>query len=287
MMKRGRQNLPWALVTGGSHGIGRALALNLVARNIAIVIIALDDENLTEVEAELARTPGATFHTLGLDLTAPNAITRVNTFLEDRRITLKYLVNNAGFGRGGLVENTPWSEYLRMIQLNNQIMVGLTLSLLPQLKKTSGGILNMSSMEATLPLPYKTIYTGTKAFVYNYSLALRQELRYYDVGVTVLCPGPVITNEDGLKRVQAMGWLAKLLVTLPEDIAPGAVEGFLKNKDVIRPGLLVKIILAVAHLVPRKPKMRILEKLFSKYREEAPVPAEQTPAKEGKAVTAS
>ncbi|NJC26434.1 SDR family NAD(P)-dependent oxidoreductase [Neolewinella antarctica] len=266
-------NKDWVLITGGSHGIGRALTLECSRRGLAVVVVALPDRHLENVRQELRSTPGAIFETIGLDLTAATSIGEVVSTLEERRVPLKYLINNAGFGRGGLIEHTPWAEYLTMMQLNNQVMVGLTLALLPLLKQQRGGIMNMSSMEATLPLPYKTVYTGTKAFVYNYSLALRQELRYYDVGVTVLCPGPVITNEDGLKRVEAMGNLAKVLVTMPEDIAPGAVAGFLKNKDVIRPGLLVRAILGFAYVVPRGVKMRILERLFSKYRE-APQPEE-------------
>ena len=261
----------WVLITGGSHGIGRALVESCLRRGLAVAIVALPDSDLTGLIEELRRTPQATFRTLGINLVEPEAIAEVTDWLNRERISVKYLINNAGFGRGGLIENTPWREYLTMLQLNNQVMVGLTLALLPDLKCNKGGIMNMSSMEATLPLPYKTVYTGTKGFVYNYSLALREEMRYYAVGVTVLCPGPVITNEDGLKRVEAMGALAKILITLPEDISEGAIDGFLANRDVIRPKFMVRAILGVAYVVPRRLRMRILERLFSKYREEVPV----------------
>jgi hypothetical protein len=66
-----------------------------------------------------------------------------------------------------------------------------------------------------------------------------------------------------------MGRLAKILVTMPEDIAPEAVKGLLRGKDVIRPGVLVKVMVNLGFLFPRKLKLHILEKLFSKYREEA------------------
>lgn len=277
--------MEWTLITGGSHGIGKALALDCLSRGMAVAVVALPDKHLSAMSRELSADYGNKFTSFGIDLTDGDAIDRIMEWVAIKRLTVKYLVNNAGFGRGGLIENTCWSEYLSMMQLNNQIMVGLTLAVLPHLKRTKGGILNMSSMEATLPLPYKTVYTGTKAFVFNYSLALREELQYYDVGVTVLCPGPVITNEDGLKRVEAMGWQAKVLVTLPEDIAPGAIDGLLKNKDVIRPGLLVRLILAVAYVFPRGLKMRILEKIFSKYREEDKVVPESFPIPERQKVS--
>lgn len=262
----------WVLVTGGSHGIGRALSLECIKRGLGVAIVALPNADLRNMEEELATIPGAAYLTLGIDLVEEGAVAKILDWLSVGMVMPTYLINNAGFGRGGLFENTSWGEYRTMMQLNNQVMVELTYALIPMLKKTQGGVLNMSSVEATLPLPYKTVYTGTKAFVYNYSLALREEFRYYGISVSVLCPGPVITNEDGLKRVKAMGTLAKIAVTMPEDLAPEAISGMLKGKAVIRPGFLVKFMAFSGKLFPRPLKLRILEKLFSKYREdEVPV----------------
>jgi len=258
----------WVLITGGSHGIGRALALECVKRQLAVAIVALPNADLKYIEEELAAIPGCVFAILGTNLVEAGAVNGILEWLEGGNIRPTYLINNAGFGRGGLFENTPLAEYRTMMQLNNQVMVELTYALLPILKITKGGIMNMSSVEATLPLPYKTVYTGTKAFVYNYSLALREEMRYYDIGVSVLCPGPTITNEDGLKRVKAMGTLAKIAVTMPEDLAAESISGMLKGKAVIRPGFLVKLMAFLGKLFPRPVKLRVLEKLFSKYREE-------------------
>lgn len=270
-----RPSRPWVLITGGSHGIGRALTLECVNRGMAVAVVALPNADLKHIEEELAGIRGCVFAVLGLNLVEQGAVSRIVTWLEGGGIRPKYLINNAGFGRGGLFENTSWTEYRTMMQLNNQVMVDLTYALLPVLKQTRGGVMNMSSVEATLPLPYKTVYTGTKAFVYNYSLALREEFRYYDIGVSVLCPGPTITNEDGLKRVKAMGTLAKIAVTMPEDLAEESITGMLKGKAVIRPGFLVKFMAFLGKLFPRTIKLRLLEKLFSKYREdEATVPAQ-------------
>ena len=84
-------------------------------------------------------------------------------------------------------------------------------------------------------------------------------------------PGPVITNEDGLRRVEVQGARARMLVTMPDDIAPIAIRGMLTGKGVILPGMLVKVLVLVACLVPRRVRMRVLEKIFSRYREDQPV----------------
>lgn len=256
----------WVLVTGGSHGIGLALARECQRRGFGVAVVALPDANL-EVAKQVLQGDGVpATRFLGLDLTEEGAVTAVVDWLRDEGILLTYLINNAGFGRGGLFEHTPWPEYRSMLQLNNQVMVELIHCLLPHLRRTRGGILNLSSMEATLPLPYKTVYTGTKGLVYNFSLALREEFRHHGISVSVLCPGPVITNADGLQRVKAQGARAKLLVTTPDDIAPGAIAGMLSGRAVIVPGRLVRLLVLTSYLTPRPLRMRILERLFSRYR---------------------
>ncbi|MEM9834932.1 MAG: SDR family NAD(P)-dependent oxidoreductase [Bacteroidota bacterium] len=254
----------FALITGGSHGIGRAMAEECLRRGIGVAILALPDAHLDQVMIDFA-DQNAVF--LGINLIEEDAPTRVVRWLEEQDVRLKYLINNVGFGRGGCFEAVPLKEYQLMLRLNNQVMVDMTYTLLPQLKASQGAILNVSSMEATLPLPYKTVYTGTKGFIYNFSLALREEFRYYQISVSALCPGPVLTNEDGLKRVQAQGWKAKLLLKLPADIAPPAISGMLKGKAVIVPGTLPKILVTLGYYIPRSLRLRLLEKLFRKYRD--------------------
>src|SRR5690606_18757741 len=128
-------------------------------------------------------------------------------------------------------------------------------------------ILNMSSMEATLPLPYKTVYTGTKNYIFAFSLALREELARSTVSVSVLCPGPVLTNPEGLKRMNSHGKRAKLVMLMPEDVAKIGVDGLLRGKAVIIPGRLNWSIVKLMKLFPTQIKMKILERLFRVYRD--------------------
>jgi hypothetical protein len=252
------------LISGGSHGIGRALALECLNRGLSVAILALADRHLSDIVNEVNNPD---FFHLGINLTDENANDQVATWLEENNLSPKYLINNVGFGRGGLFESIPLREYQLMMTLNNQVLVNLTYLILPYLKANQGGILNLSSMEARLPLPYKTVYTGTKAFIYNLSLALREEFRYHNVGVSVLCPGPILTNEDGLKRVKAQGAKAKLILKMPEDIAPEAIDGLLSNKATIFPGWLPKVLIRIAYFLPEPLLMKVLEKTFRNYRD--------------------
>ncbi len=261
----------YALITGGSHGIGRAMALECARHGIGILIVALPDRHLEEAQQEIRKeVPQVRLETLGLDLRQPDAAQRIRSWIEDNGFLLQYLINNVGFGRGGLFEHHRLQDYRDMIYLNNHFMVALTYELLPILLQYPGAkILNVSSMEATLPLPYKTVYTGTKNFIYGFSLALREELRDRKLSVSVLCPGPVLTNEDGLKRIQAQGKRSQILLMYPPEVARTAVRGMLDGRAVIIPGRLNKTIVRIMHWFPTWLKMRILERIFRKYRHES------------------
>ena len=120
-------------------------------------------------------------------------------------------------------------------------------------------------MEATLPAPYKAVYTGTKNFVYSYSLALSQEVRKFGVRVSILCPGPVPTNEEGIVRLESQGKKARLLMMYPNEVAAHAVQELLNGKVVIHPGRVNRWINRIHGLIPMNVKMRILERMFRVY----------------------
>ena len=146
-----------------------------------------------------------------------------------------------------------------MVRLNNEALVAMTYLFLPELKKhDKAHLLCSSSMGATLRLPYKAVYTGTKNFIYAFSLALREELRPSTVRVSILCPGPVLTNPDGLKRIQSQGNKGQILMSMPDMVARIAIKNMLKGKAIIIPGWLPWTIVKTFKLMPTLWKMRIL-----------------------------
>src|SRR5690606_16560821 len=95
-----------------------------------------------------------------------------------------------------------------------------------------------------------------------FSLALREELAQSNVNVSVLCPGPVLTNPEGLKRMNAHGNRAKLVMLMPETVARIGVKNALKGRGVIVPGKINWSIVKLMKLFPTHLKMKILERLF-------------------------
>lgn len=252
----------YTLITGASMGIGRALAEECASRGRNVLLVALEGPELHTAAQEIAGKHGVEVHILGIDLTTPDAPQEVFTWTQEKGYVVDMLINNAGFGRGGYLELTPLGVYKTMLRLNNQVMFELTYHFLPQLKaQEKAYILNTSSMEGLMPMPLKTAYTATKHFVAAFSLALREEIAHTGVQVSTLCPGPVLTNEAGLKRIQSGGWGAKLLLMYPQQVAPIAIDGLLKGKRIIIPGIMNKVMIGISNALPLSVRMNVLRKL--------------------------
>lgn len=252
----------YTLITGSSMGIGRALAEECASRGRNVLLVALEGPELHQTAQEIREKYQVEAHPLGIDLTESNAAQQVFIWAQDKSFSVDMLINNAGFGRGDYLEMIPLGVYQTMLRLNNQVMFELTYHFLPQLKSQEKAyILNTSSMEGLMPMPVKTAYSATKHFVTAFSLALREELAETKISVSALCPGPVLTNEDGLKRIQSNGWKAKLVLMYPHQVAPLAIEGLLKGKRIIIPGVVNKVLIGLNNALPLGLRMRMLRRV--------------------------
>lgn len=257
----------YALITGASLGIGREIAKELSRRGYNTLLVALDTPELIEVKRYIQENFATKVDSFAADLTNSSSSQSIYNWCQENNYNVTILINNAGFGEGGYFEKISLDQYCKMIDLNNKAYVSLIHMFLPDMKKHGNcHIMNTSSMEATLPLPYKAVYTGTKNFIYSFSLALNEEVRRFGVKITILCPGPVLTNEGGLKRLNAQGAKAKLLLMMPDQVAIVAVKNMLHGMLVSNPGKMNWWLTKIAKFIPTRIKMRILEKIFSAYR---------------------
>ena len=257
----------YALVTGASLGIGREIALELSRKGYNTLLVALDTPDLQAIKEKINQEFSTDVDAFGADITKPSAANEIYDWCKTSNYQVNILVNNAGFGEGGYFEDIPLERYFSMIDLNNKAYVALTHKFLPGMKQRGNcHIMNLSSMEATLPLPYKSVYTGTKNFIYAYSLALNEEIRRFGVKMTIVCPGPVLTNEGGLERIKSQGAKARLLLMMPDKVAKVAVKNMLNGMLISNPGKMNWWITKIAKFIPTRLKMKILEKIFSAYK---------------------
>ncbi|WP_051633412.1 SDR family NAD(P)-dependent oxidoreductase [Thermonema rossianum] len=243
----------YALITGASQGIGLAIAHELAARGVSLLLVALPDVHLEQSCAELKRKyPHIDVQALPADLTREEDIRAVAERCYREQWRLRYLINNASMGFTGPYESYSYEFYEKVLHLNVMATARLTRLLLPLLRDhTPAYILNMASMAAYFQMPYKVLYSSSKAFVYHFSLALREELRGSGVSVTVVCPGGVLTNPDVRRTIERLGRLGAAFSLEPQQVARSAVRAMLQGKSEHVPGFWVAMYARLRHLFPK------------------------------------
>jgi serine 3-dehydrogenase len=180
-----------AFITGATAGIGAATARRFAREGWRIVGTGRRRDRLDGLSAEL----GDSFHPLALDMLDQAAIEGVLDALPEGFRDVDLLVNNAGLALGTApAQETKLSDWRTMIETNVTGLVAITHVLLPTLIARKGIILNMSSVAATYPYRGGNVYGGTKAFVRQFSLALRSDLHGTGVRVASIEPGMVETD---------------------------------------------------------------------------------------------
>jgi short-subunit dehydrogenase len=153
----------------------------------------------------------------------------------------------------------------------------LTRLLIPMLlQNRRAHILNISSMAAFSPIPYKSVYPASKAFVYSFSMGLREELRHTGIRVSVLHPGPMQTNPDTSKRIEKQGAFAKWSVVPVEVIAQFTLRQMQRGRAIIIPGVMNKLSYSIMSMIPHRLQTPILAKIFTKELPVRHVPSKST-----------
>ncbi|NQV02104.1 MAG: SDR family NAD(P)-dependent oxidoreductase [Bacteroidia bacterium] len=231
----------FTLITGASSGLGKAMAIECASLGMNVILVALPGRNLDVLCDLLEKEYGIIARYYERDLTSSEVIREM---VEDTliRYRVNFLINNAGIG-GTIPFDESSPEYLeQIIHLNITAVSLLTRLLISELKMhPKAWILNVSSMAAFSPFPYKTIYPASKAFVAHFSRSLGQELKETSVKVAVLHPGPILTNPDVIVRIIRQGSHGRRGLFPARILARMAIHGVRKGKRVMVPGFANKL----------------------------------------------
>jgi uncharacterized protein len=241
-----------AIVTGASAGIGREFARQLAPRARRLVLVARRRDRLEELRSELlAQNPALHVELRVADLSILEHVMELSTVLAEEPID--FLINNAGLGDYGPLASADPTRLHEMIQVNVLALTALTRAVLPQMiAQKRGAILNVSSSAGFLPIPGFSVYAATKAYVTNFSEALRAEVAPSGISVCALCPGPVDTEFVAVaSRGREQPGTGPKLAHVPVDkVARAGLRGIERDKPVVIPGLLMKIGMTLVRLTP-------------------------------------
>jgi uncharacterized protein len=236
---------PIALITGASVGIGEQFSRQLAERGYDVVLVARDRARLDALAKEIEGGDGHA-EVLAADLTDPDQLAAV----EARVRTVDLLVNNAGFGTFGPLHTLDVDTEAREVNLNIVALVRLTHAAAgPMVERGRGGILNVSSIAGMQPGPANATYSATKAFVTSFTEAVHEELKGTGVSVTVLCPG--FTRTEFQVRASAPASdVPGFLWQEADVVARAGLDGLAKNRAVVIPGALNKVMGNVSAMTP-------------------------------------
>lgn len=250
----------FALITGGSRGLGMAFARALAERRCNLVLVARSPEPLQTFASELRRSHAVSVIAMPVDLSSPGAAQLTAEQLSKSGIPIDLLVNNAGFGLRGEFRDLSLVRQLEMLRLNNQAIVELTYSLLPaMLERRQKGIINISSTAGFQPIPFASAYSASKAFLTTFSLALEQELRAAGVTVVTVCPGRLRKSELASAPRPRGDWAG--VYQSQEEVVLDALRVLENGGGLTVPGALNKFSVFVQRLIPRKLVPRMVAKM--------------------------
>jgi short-subunit dehydrogenase len=238
----------WAVITGASSGIGKALAFEFASGGFDLLLISRNKAALAEVEAACRQKHGIEAEIVAADLSNAEGIESAVTALTSPARQYEVLVNNAGFGIHGDFVSADIDENLQLLNLQLSAALRLTRALLPAMvSRGSGRILNVASVYSFSPVPFQSVYAACKAFLLSFSTAIQNELEGTGVTVTVFCPGITQTefrSRAGIaQKSQSSGMTAEAAARI-------AFAGTMRGKHIVVPGFINRLYVTVTSLLP-------------------------------------
>ena len=254
---------PWALVTGGSSGMGLEYARQLAEIGCNLLLVSNQEEELQRAAEELIRDKVIQVVPHYQNLATETAAEELLAFCQTENLPIDILINNAGMFFFEELTTENEAKALTMMRLHVFTPTRLCVLFGEEMKKRGYGyIINMSSMAAKLPCPGITIYSATKAYLKSFSKSLFFEMRPHGVVVTTVCPAAIATplyklNPSLLKLGVKMG-----LIGTPQWLVRRALKGMMKKKRVVKPGFMNIYLPPLIALLPHG----LVNKIWQKYK---------------------
>ena len=237
------------ILTGGSSGIGKSFIklMGKMQADLLICNLSRRSPDMISEELKLRHVPCDFCHSGQIESGVGVVLSILNREKPEGRVLL---INNSGYGSYGRFLEADLGNELGIIDVNIRAMVEVTGLLLPTLKTRGGAIINIASTAAFQPTPLMATYGASKAFVLNWSLALREELRSSGVQVLAVCPGPTATGfgaRAGVKSDSVPGGIGHT----PDDVVKISLRALAARKSLVVCGWRNRLVATFAALLPK------------------------------------
>ncbi|MCE2962680.1 MAG: SDR family NAD(P)-dependent oxidoreductase [Chitinophagales bacterium] len=250
----------WVLVTGASSGLGKAICMELALKEGAnLIMVARRLDRLNELKNSIKLKSAVKIEVISTDLTQENEINSLAQILE-KTYNIYAAVINAGMTLMKKQNQITEEETRNIIDLNIRSTIHLTNYFIAHFQKrnSNGGLLYISSLSSGFPTPYQSLYSGTKAFLNNFILALSQEHAQEKFSFSIYAPGGISTDMTNNVQVKHLEKFLKR----PADCARTAIYGFKLRKLLF--SSYTSIELLFADILPIRLKLYIMRKLYER-----------------------
>jgi short-subunit dehydrogenase len=255
---------PMVVVTGGSEGIGYALARRFAAAGNGVVLVARRPQPLQSAADRIRSEFKVEAVAVPLDVTRPDAIAIIEAALAAERAYADVLVNSAGMGLAGPFLDQAPEAIVQLLDLNVRALTMLSRHFLAGMRvRGRGGILNLASLGSYAPGPSQAVYYASKAYVLSFSEAIAAETAGEGVRVCVLVPGPVNTAFHARMGTERALYRYVVAASSPEAVARAGYLAFALGLRVLVPGLLNPFLALAMRISPHRlvvPIIRVLVK---------------------------
>lgn len=238
----------WAIITGASSGIGKALAFEFAAGGFNLLLAARNEAALNDIAAQCRSKHGVEIEVIASDLSCTESVDQLIAALTRGARQYEVLVNNAGFGIHGDFASTDIEQNIQLVNVQLTAALRLTRAVLPgMIARHSGRILNVASVYSFSPVPFQSVYAACKAFLLSFSSALQNEIKRTGVTVTVFCPG--VTQTEFRARA-GIGEKREDSGMTAEATARIAYRETLRGTHIVIPGLANRLFAVASRILP-------------------------------------
>lgn len=249
----------FVVVTGGSEGIGFAIAHRFARRGQHVLLVARRQGRLDVAAGEIRARPGVALPsgvhvlTLALDICDPGAAGLIESFLSEHGGYVETLVNCAGIGLSGAFDGHQPEAIERLLTLNVLALTQVTRHFIPAMRaRRGGGILTVASLGGVIPGPYQAVYYASKAYALSLSEAIAAEVARDGVRVTVVAPGPVATGFHARMRAQHSLYRRLLPTLTAETVAHWSVLAYSLGLRSVTPGFVNTVLYVCLRILPHR-----------------------------------